>query len=246
MYMWINGLGGGRMGSTLQRLRKEAVRDHKNIRLSGEGGAGGADGSAGQNYGHQAQAALQGYVQNLPGFGGSRGPSDPPSFSPSYGGGGFPGIPGIPGQLPNVFGGPGFGTRENPEGAPPQPSPYTSSYAPTQPSYDDGPYRSVPPEPSLDQSPAYAPPYAPSYAPGYTGPPGEGYQPSYDTPPREFGFSGGYGDAGGGFSGGFGYSWPPEPQPQQQNEGSDSGAWQGDRQYGYPGGFPDPQQRFGF
>ena len=265
MYTWINGLGESRKRSTLERLRKEAVRDHRNIRLSGEGGAGGAEGSTGQNYGHQAQASIQGYVQNLTGLGGGRpSGSHSSSFAPSFGGGGsggFPNIPGIPGQLPNLFGGSGFGNREGPQDALSQPSPYASSYAPPQPSYDDGAYRSGPPEPGPDRSSTYASPYAPSYAPSYPGPSGGGYQPSYGQPPPQFGFSGGtggYGDSGGmgGFSGGLGYGWPSEPQPQEQNEGANPGEWQGDRPYGFSGGtpgfpggtpgFPDPEQRYGF
>lgn len=253
MHGWINGLGENRKRSTLERLRKEAVRDHRNIRLSGEGGVSGAEGSVGQNYGHQAQAAVQGYVQNLTGFGGGR--SQPSGFAPSYGGGGsgggFPNIPGIPGQLPNLFGDSGFGKREGPEDASPKPSPYASSYAPAQPSYDDGSYRFIPPEPSRDQPSTYAPPYGSSYAPNYPETSGGSYQSSYDGPPQ-FGFSsgtGGYGDVGDGFGGAYGHGWPSQPPPQPQEEGTDSGAWQGERQYGFSGGapeFPDPQRQFGF
>lgn len=252
VYTWINGLGETRRRSTLERLGKEAVRNHRNIRLPGEGGTGDAEGSAGQNYGHQAQAAIQGYVHNATGLGGNR-PSGSHSsaFAPSYGsGGGFPNIPnipGIPGQVQNIFGGSGFGRREGPEDAPPQPNPYASSYAPAQPSYDDGAYRSIPPEPSLDQSSTYTSPFAPSYAPSYPEPSGGGYQPSYDPPPTQFGLSGGTGSySEGGFSGSSGYGWPPEPQPQPQNEGTETDEWQGDRPYGFSGGFPDPQRRFGF
>ena len=253
MYTWINGLGEGRKRSTLERLRKEAVRDHRNIRLSGEGGTGGAEGSIGQNYGHQAQAAVQGYVQNLTGFGGGR-PSGSHSsaFAPSFGGGGsggFPNIPGISGQLPNLFGGSGFGNREGPGDAPPQLSPFAPSYAPTQPSYDDGSYRSIPPEPGLEQPSTYAPPYTSPYAPDYPGPSGGTYQPSYEAPPQ-FGFSGGTDGYGvdGGFTAGVEHGWPPQPPPPPPQEGTDTNAWQGDGQYGFSGGvpgFPDPQGRYG-
>lgn len=259
VYTWINGLGEARKRSVLERLRKEAVRNHKNIRLAGEGGTGDAEGGTGQNYGHQAQAAIQGYVQNVTGFGGNRqSGSHSSAFAPSYGsGGGFPNIPnipnipGIPGQMPNIFGGSGFGKREGPEDMSPQPSPYASSYAPPQPSYDDGGYRSIPPEPSLDQSSTYASPFSPPYAPSYPESSGGGYQPSYDPPPTQFGLGGGTGGYGdGGFSGGFGYGWSsesqPQPQPQPQNEGTGTNEWQGDQPYGFSGGFPDPQQRFGY
>jgi len=246
----------------LERLRKESIRDHKNIRLTGEGGVGGAEGSSGQNYGFQAQATVQGYVQNLAGGGGGHGSSHShsPAFAPSYGGGGsgggFPNIPSIPGQLPNLFGGSGYGKREGPEDAPPQPNPYTSSYAPAEPSYGDGLYRSIPPEPRTDQPPIHASPYASSYAPSHPEPSGGGYQPSYGPPPRQFGFgggTGGYGDVGSGFSGGSGYDGPPEPQPQTQGDGTDSSPWQDDREFGYSRRgdsgapeFPNPQQGYGF
>lgn len=268
IYGWINGLGEKKKKSTLERLRKEAVRDHKNIRLTGEGGVGGAEGSAGQNYGYQAQAALQGYVQNIAGGGGGGGghhsshhsshsSSHSSPFAPSYGsgggGGGFPNIPGMPGQLPGLFGGSGFGKREGPEDAPPQPSPYASSYAPAMPSYGDGLDRSIPQEtlPVQRQPSPFAPSYAPSYAPDHPETSREGYQPSYDKPLRQFGYSGGtggYGDAGGG----FGYGGPPEPEPQDDE--ASSKPWQDDQQFGYPQdndssgppAFPNPQQGFGF
>jgi hypothetical protein len=252
MYTWINGLGEKRKKSTLERLRKESVRDHKNIRLKGEGGVGEAEGSAGQNYGFQAQTAIQGYVQNLGGGGGGHESSHSHStpYAPSYGsGGGLPNIPGIPAQLPNLFGGSGFGKREGPGDAPPLPSPYASSYAPPEPSFGEGSYRSIPPEPRLDKPS----PYASSYAPSRPEPSGGGYQPSYDQPTRQFGYSGGTG----GFSdvgGGFGYGGPPEPQPQTDEMNSNTR--EDDRQFGYSGyprrgdsgapEFPNPQQGFGF
>ena len=267
MYTWVNGLGEKGKKSTLERLRKEAVRDHKNIRLSGEGGIGGAEGSAGQNYGFQAQAAIQDYVQNLAGGGGghqsahSHSHSHSSTYAPSHGGGsggGFPsipsipGIPGIPGQLP-LFGGSGFGRREGPGDELPQPSPYASSYAPAEPSYGDASYRSITPEPRPDKPSPYAPSYAPSYTPSSPEPSRGGYQPSYGSPLRQFGFgggTGGYGDVGSGFR----YGGLPEPQPQTDE--TDSDPLEDDRQFGFPGyprrgnsgapGFPNPQQGFGF
>lgn len=258
MYTWINGLGEKRKRSTLERLRKESVRDHRNIRLAGEGGVGDAEGSAGQNYGFQAQNTIQGYVQNLTG-GGSSGTSNlfpsgggggigsshsPHSHSAAYapgygsgGGGGFPNIPGIPGQLPNLFGGSGHGKREGPEDAIPQPSPYASLYAPAEPSYGDVSYRSIPPEPRIDQPSVYTSSYAPPYVPSHPEPSGGGYQPPYDAPPRQFGFgsgTGGYSGVGGGFSDGFGHEEPQEPQPQIEDDRMNSNPWQHGRQLGYP------------
>ena len=245
IYSWINGLDGGKKRSTLERLRKEAVRDHKNVRLGGEGGLSEAEGSIGQSYGHQAQAAIQGYAQNILPFGVGRSPA----FSPGYGGGneggGFPNIPAISSQLPNVFGVSGFANREGPGDALPQPSHYAPSYAPAQSSHHEQ-YRSALPEPTLDQSSTYAPPYAPPHAPNYPRQSEGGYQPSYDQTPPQFGFSGGYGNVGGESGSGFGHGWPSEPQPQPQEEGTQSNTWQGDHQYGFSGGFPNPERRFGF
>lgn len=257
MYTWVNELGEKRKRSILERLRKEAVRGHRNIRLPGEGGVGGSEGSIGQNYGFEAQAALQGYVQNLTGGGGGghgsghgsghghgghgHGPpqSHSSTFAPSYGSGGFPSVPGIPNQLPSLFGGSGHGRREGPGEEISQPSPYASSYAPAEPSYGEGSYRSIP-EPSADRPSVYASPYAPSYAPNQPEPSGGGYQPSYDLAPRQFGFSGGVGTDGyGGFGGGR--SWEPQPRTQNDEENSDYGG--GDS---VAPGFPNPQRGYGF
>lgn len=257
-YTWINGLGEKRKKSTLERLRKEAVRDHKNVRLAGEGGVGEAEGSIGQNYGHQAQATIQGYVQNLTGGGGGGGGGtghgsshshSSSSFAPSYGGGGggFPNIPGMSGQFPNPFGGgSGFGKREGPGDAPSQPGPYASSYAPAMPSYGDGSYRGILPEPSVDKPSIHASPYASSYAPSHPEPSGGGYQPSYDPSPRQYGFSGGTGGYGDSFSSGFGYGGPPEPQPQAKVDEVGSNPWSAQRKDSETPEFPNPQQGYGF
>jgi len=149
----------------------------------------------------------------------------------------------MPSQLPNLFGGPGFGKREGPGDALPQPSPYASFYAPAEPSYSETSQRSIPQEPRPEPSP-----YASSYAPSHPEPSGGGYQPSYDQP-RQFGFSGGtggYGNVGSGFSGSFGYGAPPEPRPQTDDANPDLS--QNNREFGYSGppGFPNPQPGFGF
>lgn len=65
MQKWVQGLG-NRQREVLDRLTKDAVRNHRNIRLAGEGGASSAEGSFAQNAGHQAQHDIQGYVSQIP------------------------------------------------------------------------------------------------------------------------------------------------------------------------------------
>ncbi|KAI0322897.1 heterokaryon incompatibility protein Het-C-domain-containing protein [Amylostereum chailletii] len=59
---------GPKSNMIIQRLSKEAVRNHDNIRLQGEGGAPSTQGSYATNQGHQAQASIQGYVNQIPGL----------------------------------------------------------------------------------------------------------------------------------------------------------------------------------
>ncbi|KAH7912171.1 Het-C-domain-containing protein [Hygrophoropsis aurantiaca] len=66
MNTWVQGLGGKR-SETLNRLSKEAVRNHQNIRLGSEGGAPAAQGSYAYNQGTQMQQNIQGYAAQIPG-----------------------------------------------------------------------------------------------------------------------------------------------------------------------------------
>lgn len=50
----------------LGRLTKEAVRNHENIRLRGEGGQGAAEGSYAANVGHNANASINSYISSIP------------------------------------------------------------------------------------------------------------------------------------------------------------------------------------
>jgi hypothetical protein len=80
--------------SIIQRLSKESVRNHKNLRLEGEGGAPASQGSFAEQEAHQFQNSVAGYI---PGAG---------LFSGNAKGleGGSPGYPGRPGGYPQVEG----------------------------------------------------------------------------------------------------------------------------------------------
>ena len=67
LHNWFSSMRQDRQQTVLQRLTKQAVRDHKNIRLQGEGGQPEAVGSYAYNEGHAAQNALLGYAQGIPG-----------------------------------------------------------------------------------------------------------------------------------------------------------------------------------
>lgn len=67
MHRWVEELGPQKQ-ETLRRLTKQAVRNHENIRLGSHGSAANpSQGTAGYNYGTQAQSQLQGYVNQIPG-----------------------------------------------------------------------------------------------------------------------------------------------------------------------------------
>ena len=65
MRKWLQGLG-SRQHSVLNRLSKESVREHKNIRAAGEGGHASTEYSAAQNAGHEAQGDLGGFLSQVP------------------------------------------------------------------------------------------------------------------------------------------------------------------------------------
>jgi len=62
---------GHKQHDILSRLSKDAVRNHRNVRLAGEGGVPAAEGTAAHNYGMQTQqniqSHLQGYANQIPG-----------------------------------------------------------------------------------------------------------------------------------------------------------------------------------
>ncbi|KAJ7439335.1 heterokaryon incompatibility protein HET-C [Mycena latifolia] len=174
MHTWVNGLG-SRKHSVIQRLSKNAVRNHQNVRAAGEGGPAAAEGSFAANEAHQFQHHIQGYAQQIPGvsqaqamFGGhnhGQGREMP------GGAGGYPGG----GQASSYYEG---------GGAPPAQPAYGggSPAPPAQPGYGSG-APSFPGQSSYP-SPAGPPPSFPgaetsSYAPSYAPPPGP---PSFGGP----------------------------------------------------------------
>ncbi|KIP12121.1 hypothetical protein PHLGIDRAFT_368931 [Phlebiopsis gigantea 11061_1 CR5-6] len=72
MRSWVQSMG-SRQQETLNRLSKEAVRNHQNIRLAGSGGAPAAQGTYAQTAGVQAQHDIQGYVSGIPVVGSAAG-----------------------------------------------------------------------------------------------------------------------------------------------------------------------------
>ncbi|KAF9485078.1 Het-C-domain-containing protein [Pholiota conissans] len=168
--------------TVIQRLGKDAVRNHQNIRLAGEGGPPAAQGSFAENQAHQFQHNLTGYAQaNVPGFSQVSSLFNNAGQGRDFPSGGFPGgpAPSPSGQVP---------THQS------QPPPPMSGQ---KASYYAGGGSNAPPQPG---GPPYggtqsyggappAPPSGPSYgAPGGGGPQG-GYSPAYMSPPPGGGHS---------------------------------------------------------
>ncbi|KAF9450292.1 Het-C-domain-containing protein [Macrolepiota fuliginosa MF-IS2] len=219
---------GSKQRSTLSRLSKDAVRNHDNIRLAGEGGAPAAQGSLAASQGHQFQHTIAGYAQGVPGaqalfsatgFGTAKsgaefatpaGPPPPSSYSSGPSLGGYP-----------------------PSLGPPPTSSYPSMNPPPVPPSGGGGFQ--PPTHS-----GYAPSYGPS--PGSQGPtfPGGSSSPSFPSFP-------GSGPAPpGGFSSFSAPSGPPPGFPggpgSREPPGFPSGL--GSREppggFGFPGASPPP------
>ena len=93
--------------SVIQRLSKESVRNHRNLRVEGEGGAPASQGSYAEQEAHQLQHTVMGYIPGAGLFsgnakaveGGSPGPSRPGGYLQAGGQqhGSSPGPPGYPG-----------------------------------------------------------------------------------------------------------------------------------------------------
>ncbi|KAL5523319.1 hypothetical protein ACEPAF_1586 [Sanghuangporus sanghuang] len=66
MNEWVQGLG-HKQQTVLSRLTKENVREHRNIRASGDGGSSSAEGGAAWNAAHNAQQHIGGYLNTIPG-----------------------------------------------------------------------------------------------------------------------------------------------------------------------------------
>ncbi|KIM46972.1 hypothetical protein M413DRAFT_440527 [Hebeloma cylindrosporum] len=156
---WINKVPN--QHSIIQRLTKNAVRNHENIRAANEGGAPASQGSFADTQAQQFQQKLQGYASNIPivsqaqslfaGAGNSReGPgaygAPPTGQAASY----YNNAPSTPGGYGGV---PSYAP---PPGAPPVASHQHSGYAPSY------------------APPPGQPPSFPGAAPGFPGGPGHG------------------------------------------------------------------------
>lgn len=186
MSKWVQDLG-HKQHEVLSRLSKEQVRNHKNIRLGGEGGTPAAQGSYAYNAAHNVQHQIGGYVNTIPGvqqvqgvfhsvsaFGQAR---DGPPVGP---------------------GGQGAGSGYHPPAGPPPgsaPAPMpVSALGEAASYYGGGSGSSQPPPPPVrhdtrpgfpDAAPSGAPSF-PSYGGGYgdNSPHAQqGYAPSYASPP---------------------------------------------------------------
>ncbi|KAI0703749.1 heterokaryon incompatibility protein Het-C-domain-containing protein [Cytidiella melzeri] len=155
MQKWVQELG-NKQHEILGRLTKDAVRNHRNIRLGGEGGASAAEGTYAVNAAHQAQQDIHNYANQLPIVGSAiqfagkmhnaSGYNQPPGHtyglhghSPAHRPSGLmESIPGL-GEAQSFigqFGGGGPGRRDINEPGYTGESSYTSSHMPSQsPSY---------------------------------------------------------------------------------------------------------------
>lgn len=236
---WVQGLG-HRQGEVLRRLTKNAVRNHENIRLPGEGAAHptGAAYNAGQNVQHD----IQGYISGIPGLGQAQNllgkiGNRPPGMGigrEANPGPGFPGAPsgdGYPGasasRPPPVssyasepstgeaasYYGHGQGQGQGQSGYNP---PSGGPAFPSMPDFPGANPGGPPPPPHHSRPPAHhqESQHHGGYAPGYIspppGPPGFPDAGGYAPPSGYGGAPGGYGGAPGGY-GGEGYPPPPGP-----------------------------------
>ncbi|KAJ7634884.1 heterokaryon incompatibility protein HET-C [Roridomyces roridus] len=206
MQTWVNGLG-GRKQNVLQRLTKNAVRNHQNIRLSGEGGPAAAEGTFAAGEAHAFQHQIAGYAQGIPGvqqaqhvfgaIGGNQGHGQrremPSAQAPSS-------------QADSYYGG---GHSHHGHHSSPPPPPAQPSYPVSFPgeshshSHHYGPPSGPPPSfPGADPygGSSYAPPPGPPSFPNASGfPDAPGQYPPPPGPPY-------------GFPGADPYQSPPPPQ----------------------------------
>lgn len=168
MQKWVRELG-PKQHEILGRLRKDAVRNHQNIRRSGEGGPPEAEGTFAANQAHQVQHNIQNYVSGIPVVG--QASQFLGNFSGGPGGGQRREMPGIPEPSGPSFPGSPPGGHMHPSGPPPPPAgshfmPPTGP-PPSFPSPGGGGYA-----PSYPQSPPAFPDYNPADYGGYQAPPG--------------------------------------------------------------------------
>ncbi|KAL1744889.1 heterokaryon incompatibility protein Het-C-domain-containing protein [Schizophyllum fasciatum] len=220
MHNWFSQMRQDRQQTILQRLSKQSVRDHKNIRLQGEGGKPEAVGSYAYNEGTAAQNALLGYAQGIPGV------SQATTFVNQVQGAFKPSGPGrdAPGEASAYYGGGAQSSGFQPPSGPPpgHDGGYGGGGSSYTPPSGPPPGASFPSAPShAGYTPSYASPPPPSDGLGFPG--GSSY-PGAPTP----GFPGGPG--GSSYPGGPGSGYPGGP---------------GESSYpGGPGGFAPPSMGF--
>ncbi|KJA23049.1 hypothetical protein HYPSUDRAFT_66529 [Hypholoma sublateritium FD-334 SS-4] len=237
---WVSKLPNQR--SAMQRLGKNAVRNHENIRLAGEGGPPAAQGTFAETEAHQFQSSLQGFASShVPGFsqaqsflgGAGQGREVPggPGYPASYYGGGAP-------ALPNAS----YGRPEGPPpgqsyGMPGGNSSFQPGYAP---SYGAPPSQGGPPSfpgsaPGYGGGPERQPTF-PGTGPGYPGEPER--RPTF--PGAAPGFPGDQGEGGGYGSGGY------DNPPHGGHHGHGHGHGHHGHGHGGPPAFPGSEGPPGF
>ncbi|KAG6873655.1 hypothetical protein C0995_012588 [Termitomyces sp. Mi166 len=195
MNNWVNDLG-HKKEKVIRRLTKEAVRNHENVRLAGEGGAPTSQGSFAQAEGQQFQQTLMGYANQIPGV------SQATQLLDAAGGGKkhnkHKHSHGHGREFEGGGHGQGYDGGSSPRsGTPSQGSSYTPTSGQAASYYNDGP----------KESSHYAPPLGPPPTSGYAPPPGPPSQGSYAPPSLSF--------PGEGYRPSYGSSAPPPPPPQQ-------------------------------
>jgi hypothetical protein len=219
MSAWLQALS-HQQSTILARLSKQAVHDHKNVRLGGEGASDStsttsAGSQPGFLQGVPSLAQAQGlYNQFGGGPGGRRGANEPyGSYGPESTIGSGTGPPGVP-----VYSRPGGGQADNFYGdaRPFVSQPYTSSY-PGGPSSDAPPH-----SPGLHHGRGDGPTYgfAPPAQPGFVAPEQSSYLPpssSYTEPGIPPSYAGGPPNTSGSHYPGS--SYPGQSYPGQQGTG---------------------------
>ena len=166
--------------SVIQRLNKESVRNHRNLRIAGEGGPPASQGSFAEQEGHQLQQAVLGHIPGV-GYskeGGSPGYPSRPGGHPQAGGqqhGSLPGPPGGPmGGGGQQHGGGRYGststyTPYTPAAAAPSTFPISGGGPPPLPSPYSGPAHHHGSTGPPAQHGGYGPPSFPSGSPSFPG-----------------------------------------------------------------------------
>ncbi|KAF8518353.1 Het-C-domain-containing protein [Hysterangium stoloniferum] len=244
MQTWLSSHG-GQQHNVIERLTKDAVRNHRNIRASGDSSGPAYVGGVGHNYGVEAQGKIQGYLNQVPGvsqatslmntFGAGKGDRREATDYPtnetyqSQAAGYAPSVA-TTGEAASFYGSSSASrpvhdlqTPHHRQGAPPAfPDPPSHSFpgaAPT-PSFPD---TSTPSFPSthISHSHSGGGGYdSPAYPPPHPGPSGV-YTPSYAPP-----------------SSGSSYGAPSGPPPGGPHYGAPAGPPPGGPAYGAPPGPP--------